>query len=484
MTEASTQPISSASFFKDNYRLNINGLQESVPEHLSMMDFGELYCSFGRSENLVLQQGIIRSASASSGQGFGLRGVLGEKSFFAHSNNLNVEKIQDAAKFLNEAKQGTKNMYLDLKSSDVPLISQYQDIDTCLEYSIEDRVSLLKSIDQYARQLDSRVKEVSARLTTEYSKILIIDEQGRLCEDTRPGFTLVVHIIVQDGDKRDMGYYGFGGRRSSGEAFQPDQFEFAVEEAYRKAMVRLGAKVAPGGEMPVVLKNGSNGVLFHEAVGHGLEADANYEKNSVYHDKMGQIIANEKVTLKDSGLHPGTFGALTVDDEGTPAQETTLIKDGVLTSYLYDRRTAYLMGHASTGSGRRESYSSVPYPRMRNTYLVNGPDTAEDIIASVDQGILVADVSGGLVNTAEGSYVFDLNEAYEIKNGKVGDPIKGATLIGKCDETLKEISMVAGDSELDSGLGYCVKNGQAIKVGVGQPTVKVDRLTVGGTKTG
>ena len=467
-------------FFKEKFHLDFDVFCASIPVMLKEMDFGELYCSYGTAESFSLQSELIRSASSTTTQGFGLRGVIGEQINYAHSNVLDEKHIRSAGRFLQETSRATKSSATNVSHSTVHPKKMYASLDPNREMSITQRVTLLREIDTYARQLDPRVKEVLASLQSSVLMVIIVDEKGNIHHDVRPMVKLGVVTIVQDGDKQDQGYFTMGGRHALCDLIHPEKWQNIVKKALRHALISLEATTGPGGKMPIVMENQWNGVLFHEAVGHGLEADANYQKTSVYHDKMHQTIARPKVTLVDSAHHFGTRGALTIDDEGTPGQETTLIKEGRLVSYLHDRRTSRLMKCRSTGSGRRESYAHAPMPRMRNTYLLSGDDQTEDMIASIDHGIYVAQVGGGSVDIAKGTFVFDVSEAYEIKKGKKGKPLKDMTLIGDGQTVLKNISMVGPDSALDPGMGSCGKKGQWVPVGVGQPTLKVDAITVGG----
>ena len=472
--------INPAHFFQKHLDLDV--MAACVPGFLKQMDFGELYCSYGSAESVTLKSGLIESAAASTGQGFGLRGVTGELVHYAHSNVLAEKDIRAAATFINDACRGVKNSHLVLThgpSTGTP--PMYAAINPGAAVTMDARMTLLQEIDGYARALSPMVNEVMAAVSSSYEVVAIIDERGQVHYDVRPMVSLRVMIMVKSGDKQESGMMSMGGRRGLTEYMAPAVWQSIVDTAYKQAVTMLSAKPAPGGTMPIVMGNGWNGILFHEAVGHGLEADANFEKSSVFHDKMNKRVATDKVTLMDSGLKPDRRGSLTIDDEGTPTQETTLIKDGMLVSYLYDRRMGALMDKPSTGSGRRESYAYAPIPRMRNTYLAPGTDTVADMIASIDHGIYVAQVSGGQVDTAKGTFVFEVSEAYEIKNGQKGQAIKGATLIGEGLAVLQKISMVGSDDALDPGMGTCGKQGQGVPVGVGQPSLKVDAITVGGT---
>ena len=344
------------------------------------------------------------------------------------------------------------------------------------------KVATLHEINAYARSLDKRIEQVSARLSARHEVVLVCNGEGEMATDVRPLVTLHVQVIAVDGDRREQGGAGGGGRAEFEVLFGDGQALQLADKAVRQAILNLSAIAAPAGQMPVVLGPGWPGVLLHEAVGHGLEGDCNRKGSSVFADKMGQKVATDLCTVVDDGTIKGRRGSLNIDDEGVKTQRTTLIENGVLVGYMQDRHNARLMSTESTGNGRRESYSHLPIPRMTNTFMLPGSSKPADIIASVDRGIYAVDFAGGQVDTTSGKFVFSMSEAYLIENGKIGAPLKGATIIGSGPDVLHQVSMVGDDLQLDSGIGVCGKAGQTVPVGVGQPTLRVDKITVGGSQ--
>jgi len=444
------------------------------------IDNADLYFQSTASESWVLEDGIIKGGSYNIDRGVGVRAMSGEKTGFAYSDDIIVPSLEAAAQAARsisrhegtqaiQAWQWTKGheLYLPLN----PLNSRTE----------AEKVALLQRVDAYARQCDPRVTHVTVSLAAEYENILVMASDGHLAADVRPLVRMNVSVVVEDQGRREQGYAGGGGRFDFNYFFDHDQALHYAKEAVRIALVNLEAIAAPAGVMPVVLGPGWPGVLLHEAIGHGLEGDFNRKGTSAFTGRIGERVASSLCTVVDDGTLPERRGSLNVDDEGTPTQCTVLIEKGILRHYIQDKRNARLMGVQSTGNGRRESYAHLPMPRMTNTYMLPGTSTPEEIIHSVQKGIYAVNFGGGQVDITSGKFVFSTSEAYLIENGKVTAPVKGAMLIGNGPEVLNHVSMVGNDLKLDSGIGICGKDGQSVPVGVGQPTVKIDALTVGGT---
>lgn len=450
------------------------------------IDFGDLYFLSGYYESWSLEDRIIKNASFHRDQGVGVRAIVGEKTGFAYTDQLSLNRLEQSALAANSiTKQQTPIAVTPFKQTEAVAI--YPAINPINSFSQEQKIALLKQIDALARSIDPRVIEVSASLIGSYEDILIAATDGSLCADVRPLVRLSVSVIVEKDGKREHGSSGGGGRfgyeyflttnPQTGESIA-DSY---TREAVRLALVSLSAKAAPAGTMPVILGAGWPGVLLHEAVGHGLEGDFNRKNSSVFSGKIGEQVTSELCTIVDDGTIENRRGSLSIDDEGTPTQKTVLIENGVLKGYMFDKLNAKLMGCHSTGNGRRENYACLPMPRMTNTYMLAGNSTFDEIISSVDYGLYAPNFAGGQVDITSGKFVFSASEAYLIEKGKITHPVKGATLIGSGIETMQQISMVGNDLSLDSGVGVCGKAGQSVPVGVGQPTLKVDNLTVGGT---
>ena len=472
--------------------LTPNNLSHQDISHLLDMlssrqiDFGDLYFLSGYYESWVLEDSIIKNASFHRDQGVGVRAVVGEKTGFAYTDQLSLNRLEQSVLAANSiTKQQTPIVVTPFKTS--KMIPMYASINPINSFSQEQKIALLRQVDQLARSIDKNVIEVSASLTGSYEDILIAGTDGTLCADIRPLVRLSVSVIVEKDGKRERGCSGGGGRfgyeyflninPKTSESFA-DSY---TREAVRLALVSLSAKAAPAGTMPVILGAGWPGVLLHEAVGHGLEGDFNRKNSSVFSGKIGEKVTSELCTIVDDGTIENRRGSLSIDDEGTVSQKTVLIENGVLKGYMFDKINAKLMNTHSTGNGRREGYSCLPMPRMTNTYMLAGESSFDDIINSVDYGLYAPNFSGGQVDITSGKFVFSTSEAYLIEKGKITTPVKGATLIGSGIETMQQISMVGNDLTLDSGVGICGKAGQSVPVGVGQPTLKVDNLTVGGT---
>ncbi len=445
------------------------------------IDNADLYFQSTYSESWVLEDSIIKGGSYNIDRGVGVRAMSGEKTGFAYSDDIIMPALEQAAIAARSItkQEGTQAVQTLRWTTGHEL---YLPVNPLISLSENDKVGLLQRVDAYTRQLDSRVIQVSVNLAAEYETILVMASDGHVAADVRPLVRLNVSVVVEDKGRRENGYAGGGGRFDYRQLLDNDKaFEYA-REAVRQALVNLDAIDAPAGMMPVVLGPGWPGVLLHEAVGHGLEGDFNRKGTSLYSGKMGEKVASSLCTIVDDGTLPNRRGSLNIDDEGTPTQCTVLIENGILKNYIQDKRNARLMGAESTGNGRRESYAHIPMPRMTNTYMLPGQSIPEDIIASVKKGIYAVNFGGGQVDITSGKFVFSASEAYLIENGKITAPVKGATLIGNGPDVLTKISMVGNDLQLDSGIGICGKEGQSVPVGVGQPTLKIDALTVGGTR--
>jgi TldD protein len=444
------------------------------------VDYADLYFQQSRQESWVLEDGIIKDGGYHLEQGVGVRACSGEKTGFAYSDDLVLPALQQAAEAARAiSRQGGDKQVAVWKKQTSPAL--YSSADPILLLSVEEKLALLREADAAARAADPRVKQVTVSLSGGIDTILVAASDGTYANDIRPLVRMNVSVIVEANGRRERGNAG-GGRRMDYRYFRDnDLAQSYANEAVRIALVNLEAVAAPAGTMPVVLGSGWPGVLLHEAVGHGLEGDFNRRGTSTFSGRIGEQVASSLCTVVDDGTLANLRGSLNIDDEGEASQYTTLIENGRLVAYMQDKQNARLMGTQSTGNGRRESYAHLPMPRMTNTYMLPGEHKAEEIIASVEKGIYAVNFGGGQVDITSGKFVFSTSEAYLIENGKVTRPVKGVTLIGNGPEVMQRISMVADDLELDSGVGNCGKEGQSVPVGVGQPTLKVDALTVGGT---
>jgi len=447
----------------------------------SGIDYGDLYFQFARSETWSVEDGLVKDGVYSVDRGVGVRGVSGEKTGFAYADQLSKRALNDAvAAARGIARQGASarvalgrpQSRASLYSSDDPLISLADDA----------KVELLADLDRRTRELDPRIVQVGASIASLYDVVLIAATDGTLAADVRPLVRLNVSVILEDGSRREQGYAGTGGRSDLHSIADGETPLRLAREAVRQAAINMEAVAAPAGNMPVVLGAGWPGVLLHEAIGHGLEGDFNRKGTSAFSGRIGERVATEQCTVVDDGTIAGRRGSLNCDDEGTPTQCTTLIENGILTSYMHDKLNAGLMGSRSTGNARRESYAYAPMPRMTNTYMLAGSHDPGEIIASVEKGVYAPNFGGGQVDITSGKFVFSASEAYLIEKGRKSTPIKGVMLIGSGPEVLTRVSMVGNDLELDPGIGVCGKEGQSVPVGVGQPTLKIDALTVGGTQ--
>ena len=450
-----------------------------LQEALHGADDGELFLERSESESFLFDDGRLKSAAYDSTEGFGLRVVAGETAGYAHASEISEAAIGRAAEaaslakrgYTGEAAEGPRGTNRKLYGEDDPLAAP----------DFGDKVALLQEIDAFARARDPRVVQVSASLAGERRIVEVLRADGRLLRDVRPLVRVNVSITVEKDGRREGGYSGAGGRASLDAWISPDAWQGQVDEALRQALVNLEAEACPAGEMDVVLGPGWNGVLLHEAVGHGLEGDFNRKGSSAFSGRIGDRVAAPGVTVIDDGAIPGRRGSLTIDDEGTPTGRTVLIEDGILKGYIHDRQSARLMGLAPTGNARRQSYAHMPMPRMTNTGMLNGTTPREEMIASMKRGLYCANFGGGQVDITNGKFVFQCTEAYLIEDGRIARPVKGATLIGDGPSALTRVTMIGDDFDFDPGVGICGKAGQSVPVGVGQPSLKLGGLTVGGT---
>jgi TldD protein len=454
-------------------------------EALHGADDGDLFLESRQFESFSWDDGKLKAATFDTEQGFGLRGIVGEFTTFAHAADLSENALRRASETIRAATRAAGSgagsceiVVIPKTTAAVP--SLYHAENPLLGKSFEDKIKLLQSIEAYARARDPHVHQVSISMTAQWQTIYVLRADGWKASDVRPLVRLNVSIVVRRGDRLESGGSGRGGRYHYDTLFKPEHWQADVNEALRKALINLESVPAPAGEMTVVLGPGWPGVLLHEAIGHGLEGDFNRKKTSVFSGLLGEKIAAEGVTVVDDGTLRERRGSLTIDDEGTKTQRTTLIENGRLVGFMQDRMNARLMGGQSTGNGRRESYAARPMPRMTNTIMVSGKEAPADILSSVTKGIYAVDFGGGQVDITSGKFVFSASEAYEIEGGKIGRPLKGMTLIGTGFEALKKISHIGADSMLDSGIGTCGKDGQSVPVGVGQPTLRLEAMTVGG----
>ncbi|MDJ0895789.1 MAG: metalloprotease TldD, partial [Alphaproteobacteria bacterium] len=457
--------------------LDMRRTTAQVEDALDGCDDGELFLEYRQSESLGFDDGRLKSASYDTSQGFGLRAIAGESQGYAHASELSeaaISRASDAVRAVHAGHSGVQ--------ADAPIGTNqhlYSDINPLAEMPFEDKVALLQAIDSYARDKDERVCQVSASLAGEWQAIQILRADGRRYADIRPLVRLNISVVVKEDDQMETGSAGSGGRAAFDAYVAPEHWQSEVDKALRQALAKLDSIPAPAGEMTVVLGPGWPGILLHEAVGHGLEGDFNRKKTSAFAGLMGERVASPGVTVIDDGTISDRRGSLTVDDEGTPTERTVLIEDGILVGYMQDRMNARLMGMKPTGNGRRQSYAHVPMPRMTNTVMLSGDQDPAEILAGVDKGIYAVQFGGGQVDITSGKFVFTCTEAYALENGKVGAPLKGATLIGNGPDALTRVSAIGNDMALDPGIGTCGKDGQGVPVGVGQPSMRIDGLTVG-----
>jgi TldD protein len=472
MTAPTTSLLDRAGLDRDDARrLLAHGLEGA--------DDGELFLEYCQSEVLAFDNGRLKQATYDTSQGFGLRAVKDEAVGYAHASDLSEPALARAADAVRAVKGGHSGHYAAPPARSNTRL--YGDENPLGAPSFESKVRLLETIDAYARSRDPRVRQVTVSFGTTWQVVEILRADGETYRDVRPLVRVNVAIVAGDGKRQESGSYGYGGREGFERFLTPESWQHGVDEAVRQALVNLQAVPAPAGEMDVVLGPGWPGVMLHEAVGHGLEGDFNRKQTSAFAGLMGQLVAAKGVTVVDDGTIAKRRGSLSIDDEGTPTSRTVLIEDGILVGYMQDRQNARLMGMKPTGNGRRQSHAHAPMPRMTNTYMLAGDRDPREIIASVKNGIYAVNFGGGQVDITSGKYVFQVTEAYRIESGKLGAPLKGAMLIGNGPTDLKRITMVGNDLKLDEGSGTCGKNGQGVPVGVGQPTLRLDRITVGGT---
>jgi len=465
--------------FFDRAGLDRGRIERIVADTLAQAEDGELYLEYTQSEALGFDDGKLKSASFDTTQGFGLRAIAGEACGYAHASDLSEAAMKRAAETVRAVRTGHSGT---IAAGPVGTNQAlYADDNPLGALDFTHKVKLLEEIDAYARGKDPRVRQVVASLAGSWQAVQIIRGDGSRMADIRPLVRLNVTVMAEENGRMETGSYGSGGRFTYDHVIDPAHWRFHVDEALRQALVNLGAVAAPAGEMPVVLGPGWPGILLHEAIGHGLEGDFNRKKTSAFAGLMGSRVAAPGVTVVDDGTLANRRGSLTIDDEGTPSQCTPLIEDGILTGYLQDRQNARLMGMKPTGNGRRQSFAYSPMPRMTNTIMRSGAHDPTEILASVKKGLYAVNFGGGQVDITSGKFVFSASEAYLIENGKIGPAVKGATLIGNGPDVLTKVSMVGNDMALDPGIGTCGKDGQGVPVGVGQPSLRIDGLTVGGT---
>ena len=466
--------------FLKNSELTFEKAKQIVDDTLQSCDDGELYLEDTKSETIILDDNKIKSSDYSTDLGYGFRAVTGDVVAYSHSNEISDKSLKNSSENLKSSLKGKRGTYnTEIKNTNQKF---YNDIDPVEEKSLRSKIDILNEINNYARSLDSSVKQVTANFLGEKKNIEILRPGGQLLNDERPLVRFNVSVMVEKNGRKETGVYGVGGRQSYDVYLENENWKKVCDEAFRIATTNLDSKPSPAGEMKVVLGPGWPAILIHEAVGHGLEGDFNRKKTSVFHDLVGKKVASEGVTIIDDGTLDNRRGSLNIDDEGTPTEKTVLIENGILKNFMQDRLNARLMNTKSTGNGRRESYKHIVMPRMRNTIMLNGNNTQEEMIKSVDKGIFAVSFGGGQVDITSGKFVFNCTEAYEITNGKIGSPLKGATLIGDGPSSLKEVLMVGNDMMLDPGIGTCGKAGQGVPVGVGQPSLLIDKMTIGGTQ--
>ncbi len=447
------------------------------------IDYGDLYFQYSRHESWSLEEGIVKSGSHDIESGVGVRAVAGEKSGFAYSDEIVLPALLEAAGAARAIARSGGGPQVPVGFRATTGLKLYEPVDPIASLPDDEKVKLLERVEREARALDPRVKQVMVSLAAAHDVVLVARSDGMLAGDVRPLVRLNVTVIVEQNGRRETGSHGGGGRVTYRHFLESDRALEYAREAVRQALINLEAVNAPAGTMTVVLGPGWPGILLHEAIGHGLEGDFNRKGTSAFAGRLGERIAAPGVTVVDDGTMADRRGSLNVDDEGTPTQRTVLIEDGILKGYMQDTLNARLMGVAPTGNGRRESYAHLPMPRMTNTYMLAGSHDPQEIIASVDRGLYAVNFGGGQVDITSGKFVFSASEAYLIERGKITRPVKGATLIGNGPDVLTRVSMIGNDLKLDPGVGTCGKEGQSVPVGVGQPTLRIDGLTVGGTQS-
>lgn len=460
--------------------LDEGALQNTLNSMMShQVDYADLYFQYSRSESWGLEEGQVKSGGFAIDQGVGIRAISGEKTAFAYSDEITLPALEEAAKATKSiASIGAEQTAGKLITPNTAQL--YLPNDPIASLSAEKKVALLERLEQFAKKMDPRVKQVMASIAGEYEVVMVARSDGIMGADVRPLVRISIQVIAEQNDRREQGTAGGGGRFDYA-YFTDEVLQSYAKKAVDQALINLNARPAPAGNMTVVLGPGWPGILLHEAIGHGLEGDFNRKGSSAFSSMIGKQVAAKGITIVDDGTIADRRGSLSMDDEGNPTHKTVLIEDGILRGYMQDSLNARLMGMPQTGNGRRESYAHIPMPRMTNTYMHNGDKDPQEIIASVKKGLYAANFGGGQVDITSGKFVFSAAEAYMIEDGKITYPVKGATLIGNGPDVLTRVSMIGNDMQLDSGVGTCGKDGQSVPVGVGQPTLKIDGLTVGGT---
>ncbi|PPR10524.1 MAG: Metalloprotease TldD [Alphaproteobacteria bacterium MarineAlpha11_Bin1] len=467
--------------FFERTEMDRNRIESVVSHSLDGTDDGELYLEYSQSESLSFDDGRLKSASFDTTQGFGLRGVSGETTGYAHASELSEAAVTRAGNTVRAVRSGhTGTADVSPQATNTKL---YMDTNPLGETDFSEKVKLLEDMNDYARSLDDSVTQFSASISGEWQAVEIIRPDGESRGDIRPLVRVNVSVVCTQNDRMEAGSYGTGGRTGYTAFISEDAWKANIDEAFRQAQANLNSVPAPAGEMDVVLGPGWPGILLHEAIGHGLEGDFNRKGTSAFAGLMGERVASSGVTVVDDGTIAERRGSISIDDEGTPTTSTVLIENGILTGYMQDRLNARLMGVSPTGNGRRESFAHCPMPRMTNTYMHSGNFDPEEILKSVKKGLYAVNFGGGQVDITSGKFVFSASEAYLIEDGKVGTAVKGATIIGNGPDVLTRVKMIGNDMQLDPGVGTCGKDGQGVPVGVGQPTLMVENLTIGGTAT-
>ena len=463
-----------------NSELDISTASRIVSDTLQKCDDGELFLENSKSESIILDDNKIKSSSYKSDLGYGLRAITGDVVAYSHSSDLSKKSLNESSKNLKSTLSSSSGTYnFEINKTNKKYYSEQDPIDA---KNFKTKIEILNQVNEYIRKKNSSVRQVTATLLGEHRAIEILRNGGELFSDDRPLVRFNVSVMLEKNGRKESAVYGIGGRQNYDSYLNEKNWQSVCDEALRIADVNLNSKPAPAGEMQVVLGPGWPAILIHEAIGHGLEGDFNRKKTSAFHNLVGQKVASKGVTIIDDGTLENKRGSLTIDDEGTPTEKTVLIENGILKNFMQDRMNARLMNTRSTGNGRRESYKHIVMPRMRNTIMLDGSYSQEEMIKSVKKGIFAVSFGGGQVDITSGKFVFKCTEASEIINGKVGSPIKGATLIGDGPSALKEVSMVGNDMMLDPGIGTCGKAGQGVPVGVGQPSLLINKMTVGGTQ--
>ncbi|MFZ5863498.1 MAG: metalloprotease TldD [Nitrospirota bacterium] len=480
MTERALVP---QRFFESRFGVTARDVERVMARAMERrVDYADLYFEYEVSEGVSLEEGLVKTASRDISQGVGVRAIADDRTGYAYSNDISIPQIDVAAQTARSIADAGASATAPVPGGDASIRDLYAVDHSMLDAPLPARIDLLQEIDRLARAYDPRIRNVMASLSCESKVVLVVTSDGTEVGDVRPLARLNVTCIAQDGSNRQIGSYGGGGRIGWEFFFDEDRWRTFTREAARRAIVNLSARPAPAGTMTVVLGPGWPGILLHEAIGHGLEADFNRKGVSAFSNRLGQRVASELCTIVDDGTIPWRRGSLNVDDEGSPSGRTVLIEHGILKGYLQDKLNARLMKMPVTGNGRRESFAHAPMPRMTNTFMLPGASTPEEILASVDHGLYAVSFGGGQVDITSGKFVFSASEAYLIEKGRVTHPVKGATLIGNGPDVLTRVSMVGNDLALDPGVGTCGKEGQSVPVGVGLPTIRIDGLTVGGTQ--